>query len=444
MSLSFPLAVAAALAAAPATGEATAAPPGSQPRSVTLTPVEMFVLADRAARKDDLATAEAVYRALATNPAVEIRSEARFRLAMLLASKRRLTDAALLLRAILDEQPNAQRVRIELAGVLAMMGDESAARRELRAAQAGTLPPEVAQMIDRFSAALRARKPFGGSLQVAIASDSNVNRATRSDTVGTVIGDFVLNEDAQARSGKGLSLEGQIYGRLPLNKDHALLATLSGAGDFYRKSRFNDVTLNAKVGPELQLGKERVNLRAGVRRRWFGGDRLSTAVGGQIDVARPLTPVSQIRAFASGDRVRHHRNPAESGWMLVGSAVVETALSQQSGVGIGLSGIRQALRSPGYSTTSGQATLFGYRELGKTTVSVVTSLARLEADERLLLFPERRREWLARGMIGATWRQIVIAGFAPTIEFVVERNRSSIEIYDYRRAAIEFGITRAF
>jgi hypothetical protein len=325
-----------------------------------------------------------------------------------------------------------------------MMGDESGARRELRAVRAGALPPEVAQLVDRFSAALRARKSFGGTLQLAIASDSNISRATRSDTIGTVIGDFVLDDEAKARSGKGLSADGQIYGRVQLDDRHALLATLSGEGQFYRKSRFNDVTISLKAGPELTLGKNRINVRGGVRRRWFSDERYSTATGGQVDIARPLAPVTQIRAFASVDKLRNHRNPLESGWTWMGSAALETALSQRSGAGLALSGIRQALRNPGYATTSGQVTLFGYRELGKMTASLSTSLARLEADQRLLLFPERRKEWLGRVSIGATFRQIVVAGFSPLIQFTAERNRSSIEIYDYKRAALEFGITRAF
>ena len=70
------------------------------------------------------------------------------------------------------------------------------------------------RLVDRYSAALRAQKPLGASFELAIAPDSNINRATRSDTLGTVLGDFTLNQDAQARSGVGLALRGQVYGRL--------------------------------------------------------------------------------------------------------------------------------------------------------------------------------------------------------------------------------------
>jgi hypothetical protein len=71
-------------------------------------------------------------------------------------------------------------------------------------------------------------------------------------------------------------------------------------------------------------------------------------------------------------------------------------------------------------------------------------LRRLEADARLLLFPERRREWLYSVGAGGTFRQLTVAGFAPVVRVSWERNASTVGIYDYRRFAVDFGITRAF
>lgn len=418
-----------------------AAPKGS---CVTLTPTAMFHVAEEAVRNADISTAEAIYRALASNPSVEIRSEAKFRLALLIAKEGYLADSATLLRQVLDEQPGAQRVRVELAWLLATMGDVSAARRELRAAQAGGLPPEVAQMVDRFSVALRARKSLGGSLSAALASDSNINRATRSDTLGTIIGDFVLDDEAKARSGRGVTLDGQGYGRIPLGTEHSILVSLSGSADLYRKSRFNDVTVVARAGPELSLGRARLNLNGATGRRWFGGEAYTTTIGTAFYASHPIASVAQIRASGTADRVRNHRNVLESGWQFAGSTAAEFALSPRSGAGVAVSGIRRSLRDPGYSTTAGQVTLFGYREVGRMTLTVSASVGRLKADKRLLLYPEKRSETLLRGTLGATLRQLTFRGFAPTAQLTLERNRSSIELYDYRRTAFEMGITRAF
>lgn len=418
------------------------APQASQ--SVTLSPGQMFAAAEAAQRRGDIATAETLYRALTADRSLELRNEARFRLAKLLVGQRRYKEAGLLLRQLLDEQPDAQPARVELAQVLALLGDDAAARRELRAARAGGLPPDVASMVDRFSAALRSRKPVGGSLQIGIASDTNINRATRSDTLGTVLGDFVLNDDAKAHSGLGLSVDGQAYARVPLATTSSLLFTLSNSSDLYRRKRFNDINLIARAGPEFNFGKSRANISFGVGRRWYGGQLYTSAVGGRLDLMRPLSGVAQVRVSGSADHIRNHSNRLESGWAYSGSAIFDRALSTRAGVGMTVSATRRSLRDDGYSTTSAELTGFAYREIGRTTLTGSFSLGRLVADKRLLLFPKKRSEWLLRASAGATFRQLATHGFAPTIEVTLERNRSTVELYDYRRAALEIGIVRAF
>jgi len=88
--------------------DTAASPPPPVDSSVSLTPVELFAFADRAIAAGDFATAEIAYRALSTNPDLELRTEARFRLAMMLADRlNRHRDAAIELRKILDEKPDA-------------------------------------------------------------------------------------------------------------------------------------------------------------------------------------------------------------------------------------------------------------------------------------------------------------------------------------------------
>ncbi|WP_162895863.1 hypothetical protein [Novosphingobium sp. THN1] len=119
-------------------------------------------MADSARDAGDYVTAETAYRALAGNPDIELRSEARFRLAMMLADQmKRTRDAAVELRRILDEKPDAARVRLELARMDAMMGRLGAAEREMRAAQAsGQLPADVERAVRFYAAALAAAKPL--------------------------------------------------------------------------------------------------------------------------------------------------------------------------------------------------------------------------------------------------------------------------------------------
>ena len=416
----------------------------SSKQTALLTAEELFSVADDALARSDIATAESAYRALAKDPNAEIRFEAQFRLGMFLSQIGRHIEAAGLFRRILDEKPYAQRVRLELARILDQLGDEAGARRVIREVQAGSLPSDVARFVDRYSAALRSRKPLGASIEFALAPDSNINRATRSDTLGTVLGDFPLNEDSKERSGVGLALRGQIYGRLKLGDTTSLVTRLNGAADFYHRSAFNDLALGVSAGPEFQLGQNRLTAEAGLTLRNFGGRPYSITKSLALHYLQPLNRRSQVRSTASIGQTNNKRNPLQHGQSYNLSLGYERALSNRAGAGITITGDRQQLRDSGYSTASGQVAVFGYREMGAATIIGSLAYGHLEADERLFIYPTRREDNLFRATLGATFRRFSVGQFAPLVRVILERNQSTIEIFTYRRLRTELGITRAF
>ena len=431
----------------------TTSPPPASPAPTNATPTgqrlsitadHLLALADRSRAAGDLAFAENAYLALFDDPSVKVRSEARFRLAMLFVSQRRPRDAGVLLRQILDEQPDAQRVRLELARVLDMLGDEGGARRALREAQAGGLPPEVARFVDRYSAALRSKKPFGASIELALAPDSNINRATRSSTLGTVIGDFTLDDDAREKSGLGAAIRGQAYVRHDIGKQVSLLARTGVAADIYREGAFNDISWSVTGGPETRMGRDRLTIEAGTILRWFGGDPYSTTATLGANYFHPIDRQSQLRLIASAGAIDNKRNRLQDGQAYALSLNYERALTASAGIGVSICGDRQDLRDAGYAATSGQFTLLGYADIGATTLVATASYARLEADARQFIYPRRRVDDLVRVSLGATFRQLAVGEFAPFIRMICERNHSTIEIFDYRRIRAELGITRAF
>lgn len=423
---------------------AVADPAPSYERKLILTPVEMFRLAEIATTKGDLSTASAIYAALEHNPDSDIRAEARFRYAKQLLGKKRNRDAALLLRRLVDEKPGATVARLELAHALQLLGEPGAALRELRAAQASGLPPSVARLVDRYSEALRASRPFGASFEIALAPDSNINRATRSDTLGTIFGDFDIGNDSKAKSGMGLSMQGQAYRRLSIGGDNSLLVRLSGAADVYREMDFNDIAVDLAVGPELRLGRDQLNFEAGATQRWFGQKPFMRSARLGVTWVRPIGSLMQLRLSGSAALIDNQMNDLQDGKAFSGRLDVERALSATTGIGLNLSRDRQSLKNPGYSTTGWRAGVLGWRDVGRMTFTAEAEMGRLHADDRLQLFPDRRSDRYSRFSLGATFRQLQWHGFAPVTRFSIERNRSTIEFYDYRRTRSEIGVVRAF
>lgn len=429
------ISLAAALAVAPAPGQ----------QAITgLSAVDLFNAADQARKAGRDPDALALYEALARDPDAEVRAEARFRAGMLLADLKRYTEAAVMFRALLDEKPQAARVRLELARILTAMGDEGAARRSLRQAQASGLPPDVAVVVDQFANVLRSRKRLGGSIEVAVAPDSNVNRATAARTLDTVIAPLTLSDDARARSGIGASLAGQAYARVPLSAHLSLVPRISGSGSFYKEAAFNDSSGSALTGLEWATAHNRISPSLGLTWRWYGNNLYARTQTANIDWIHAIGRTTQLTVNASASRARYVVNALQDGGIFDVRVGLEHAFSARSGVGGTLSTTRQTAKDPGYATVSGGLSVSAWREAGKATLFGSATARRTLGDERLFLFADRRREWFYQLSAGVTMRQITVHGFAPVIRMTWERNRSTVGLYDYRRLVSSFGVTRAF
>ncbi len=405
---------------------------------------QLFEFADKAKAEGDLVSAAAIYEALSKDPDIEIRTEARFRHGQMLAGQKKFSEAALLYRAILDEKSDAQRVRLELAYVLAQMDNLSAAQRELRLAQAGGLPPEVSRMIDQFTNALRANKPYGASFEIALAPDNNINRATRAETLDTIIAPFDLTEDAQAQAGLGLAIKGQAFLRTGIDKRAQLLVRLSGSADIYEKSQFDDMQFGIQAGPEMRSGKDRLNFSGGYSRRYFGGDHYSDIISISGNIQHPMGTKALLTGNISIAAFDNKANDLQDGTIFAANAGYERAFSSRFGAGVTIGATRQALADPGYATTSGSIALSAYRQIGQATLVGSAGYSRLEADRRLFLFPARRIDDRYTATLGVTLRQLQFRGFAPLVRLEYERNDSTAGIYKYERFAAALGITRAF
>ena len=414
-------------------------------RKVYATPAEMLDLADQLLLRGSSGDAEAILSLLAQDRDIQIRNEARFRLAKVLQTRGSSSQAAELLRQIIDDKPSAAPPRLLLAQLLEKLGDVDGALRQVRAVQAAGLPANVARLVDRYSVALRARRPFGGSFQIGLAPDSNVNHATSSDKLGTVLGDFDIAEDSQAKSGVGVALQGQVYRRFGLGGDgRHLLARLSGFGNVYKRGRFNDVALDLGVGPELQIGSNRVNLEAGATQRWYGQKLYMRSLRLGLSAARPVGHRSQLRFAGTASLVDSRRNRLEDGKDFAGELSFEHAFSATTGASVSISARREALEERAYSTRSWRIGLLGWRDVGRATLTMSGQIGRLAADERLALFPHRRSERYARASLAASVRTFTYRGLAPVARLVFERNKSTIAFYDYTRRRAELGFERAF
>lgn len=423
-------------------GAETPSPVEVTKRSIVASAADLLRLAETLTKNGQSDQAIPVLEMLARDPNVDVRSEALFRHAQLLEASGRNPAAAVMLRQILDHKPRAAAVRLRLATILQKMGDEDNALRQLRALSSVDLPLSVARFVDRLSAKLQANKPLGVQFELAMAPDSNINRASRSETLSTVFGDFEL--DRQAKSGVGGAVRGLAQLRRPLAENLVLSARAGVDANLYRDKKFNDISFDLSAGPEWRMGRTRLTAEGGIGHHWFGMRPYQRNIRVAGSATQAVGNVNQVRIDLAARWTDHRPNRLQDGRGVSARVRFERALSPQSLVSIFAGTDRFNAKDDAYSTRSWDAGIAIHREVGRMTLAAGGEIGRLRADERLAILPLARQDSLTRLHLGAVFRHLTVAGFAPLTRLVVERNKSNVEFHDYKRTRTELGITRAF
>ncbi len=373
------------------------------------------------------------------------RAEARFALARLAERAGDLPAAERWYRALLDEQPAAAGVRLELGRVLAEQRKTVAAGRELRRAHAAGLPPEVAKTVERIVSLLRHDAPYGGSFELAFAPDSNINRSTRSDTVTAFGLPFTLDEGSRGRSGVGLAFAGQLFARLPMG-NHRLTLALSSQGNLYKHRAANETFTTLSAGPQFRFGSTQASASASAiaGRGWQGGKHVSDSYGIDAKARFPLGTTTAVALGAAAIHERNRRSASLNSMSYTASAAVEKALSPRLYARATTNVTRISSGASPLSSWSIGGGLTVSRQLGAFTAYAGGEARQLRGDAPFFIFGRARRDTLFQGTLGLIARPLTIGGFAPVVRVTHARNQSPIELYEYSRNRVEFGITREF
>ena len=410
---------------------------------VTATPEQLFALADKLYADGDKAGAAEILQALTQDKHPELRAEARFRLAALREEMGDLDGAAAALRDLLAEQPEANRARLELARILEKMGDAATARAELEQARAIGLPPEVEANVRRYASRLAPARKRGLTLEVTAGPDSNINRATTSPFIDTIIAPFELDADARQQSGFGASGVARFHSADDIGPI-SLLSRVNGRADIYDKSRFNDVQLSADSGPQFRLRKIIVRPAAIVERRWFGGDLYAKGLGGDLSLLAPVSSRSQVELRVSRVKQDIRPNRGQDGWRTSFDLAFTRVLGSRTTAQIALRhGRLDARFEPESVRLWGGSLLLAYQG-DAVTLFGDAGVARARGEAPLFLFGERRRDTRFDVSGGAIFTKAKLGGFQPVVRLSHTDSNADIVLWDYKRTRLDVGLTRSF
>jgi tetratricopeptide (TPR) repeat protein len=422
------------------------AAPCTAPCAVEITATQIFDEADRLAIAKDFDQAVALLKIVTHDRNPDFRAEARVRIARYLTAAGDSYGAAYWYQQLLDEKPDAAAVRIELARLLAAMGEESSAARELRRAEAIGLPPEVSRAIRDATEAFRSNQPIGFNASIGIAPDTNVNSATSSDTINIFGLPFQLGDDGKAKSGVGLTFESNLIIRRPTNRLGRLITEISASGRLYRDNRFNDTTFAVRTGPELRVTTAiafRPALTVG--RRIYGTETLYDFFG--------VSGVEQFRADSKAQVTinqavsRFSYSPmrkGQSGTAYTLGAAYDRALSGRFATRIGLTWNRANAADRQYATESVTGDVTLSRDFGHWTLYARGASTWLKGDAEFSLFGTPRDDHVEEADAGLLFRRISLFGLSPQIRLTYIHATSPVPLFRYNRLRSEFSLAKNF
>ena len=372
-------------------------------------------------------------------------TERDFLSAMIALAKHDYRRAETLLRKILQDNPNAVRVRLELARTLFFAGKDEEADYHFKLAIGQKPPAAVVANITRFREAIRARRAWRFNVNLALSPDSNINSATDRSQVDIFGLPFQLDPAARSRSGTGIIVDGDGSVRLRRESKVPLYLAVYGRIVRYPDHDFDDIYVGGEAGPELRFLGGQLRVTATALNRWYGGAQLVKSLGGRLSFDKIIAGKSGLEAALAARHNDYARRDDLDGWDIEAAVSANRALSPSTLGFVYASAQRSFVGDPGQSNWQGRIGIGVLKEIGwGLRPQFGLEAGRQVNDAPLALFGRIRRDWRLQASASLYKRDWNIAGFAPSLRVVYSRNFSTIEIYDQKRLRVEFGIAKAF
>lgn len=395
----------------------------------------------------DLPAAESLLQTVAYDSSTQ--NELDFLNGTIAAAKRDYPTAVKHFKALLERDPSLNRIRLELARVYFLKGnDDSAAEHYFRTAAAQGVPPAVQQNIDTFLDQIRRRKKWTIGVSVAALPDSNVNAATAAQTVDLFGLPFELSDASRQQSGIGLAvnLTGSYQWDIAKNTKFKVGGGIYDAE--YSQRNFTDRQLSGYAGPRFFLSDSlEMTVLGTASRRWYGGQFLANGVGGRVEARKVLSPRFLVDVALSGQQLNYAPSYKDyTGPELSVGTSLTYALDFHKFIRGTLRVTRQHAATDSFRNTQYVAGAGYYRENLPLNFAIYLYVESTLApyDAPLGAFGVARRDWSMDYRFSVSNKHIDILGFTPVITFAHTDRYSNIGLFSYHRNHGEIGLTRNF
>lgn len=425
------------------------APAAADAEVLTLDARQLIVKIERLLEVKEYALAETLAKALEQDKAHKL--EAQFLQGMAAVESGRVKEAVSRFRAALSQQPDATRVRLELARALMLQGHDGASAYHFRlASRAGDLPPEVRATVNSSLALLRERKPYSVATEFALVPDSNVTGGTQASSVDINLGGgtlpFQLQGNVKAKPGLGQSARVAASYRLGSGK-LSWLADVETSLLNQKGKSLDDFGTQIALGPRLKLTDATdASLQATLGNRWYGGDPATRQLGVRASVQHARDRGDRLGLSLDARQTTSFVNRDYSGWNLSAYATYERVVGKSFVASASVFARSDRLREKALSSNeAGLALGVGGEFPWGINAGLSANVSRAGYAAPVLAFgSEARRDWRASGRAYVGLRNVRLLGFSPSLTYTYARNASSYKLYDSKRSRLAFTVARYF
>lgn len=360
-----------------------------------------------------------------------------------------LSEAIFALERVITLEPGFDRARLELARAYFLREDDLRARREFETVLAHDPPPAVQAQIERYLDAIdrradRYETTASGYVEISGGHDSNVNAATSSEGVDTIIGRVTLDDTSQELDDNFLRLEARGSVSHPIAPGVNLIG---GAGLWDRsladESEFETGAFDGQFGVMWRDPQTRLTVSGQVERFYLDGDPYRDLLGIGATYYRTLSPILSVDASATVSNLDYDDRPELDSTFTLLDAGFSRALAGawQPVVSAGVFiGEEDADDDGPAAQASTERDIFGVRAgLWMSFAPRWTLRGNVEysisdyAGENAL-FDKTLEEDYYFIDVGVDWRPAVRWRVGPQLAYT--RNEANIELFDYDRTEV--------
>ena len=354
--------------------------------------------------------------------------------------------ATLTLERVLQGNPNHAGARLEMGRAYFALGDYSRARNEFETLQKLNPPPAAREAINAYLQEIDQRQRatqtrVSGYLESAIGRDTNINFATSKSTVYVPIfnTDLALSDSSIAKSDNmGVFALGAELNHAASETLGLFLGVDGKYRDFIHQKDYNFGTAALRTGVTLGTVQNQLKvLLAGEKLRQNDLPTRDTA-GGALEWRYMPRASSAITPFLQYNQLRYRQEQDainDVNQTVLGAGWLESLAGDYNAVAFvaGFGGRENALQA----RADGDKQLLGLRAALQITpwqsidLFASAGLQSGRYDQVNYTFDETRMDRQTDLNLGLVWRMIGDISVKPSISYT--RNRSTIELNDYRR-----------